>query len=1207
MNFKTLAGAVLAILAITFASHSQAQTSATNVSEDFTGTSTSQSWFYFNGACLTAGTTAYNTAIATPPGNIPSCLQVLNSYYSVNNTNNGIGDNDAYLVGGQSGYLGSSSKPGSVSAQTADASGSGALRFTNGSPYGHQERGAIVSNYTFPTSQGVQITFKSVSYYGDSGGTGKDGADGMSFYLIDGCMPITGGTVPSTCGTSAIYGTGITFPGIGATGGSLAYTCSNETGNTNDGLVGAYLGLGIDEFGNFLNGTTNTLSESGTTAGGDNTASGGGFQPGRIGIRGAGSIAWAALNAAYPTCSSATVAVPCYPSALSTADRKSAVIKTCSTGNLYNATTMSSPVSAGAASLSNTANSAGILDYTAISGAYSVLSGVSIANESATTRSAAQPIVYKLKITEDGLLSLSYSYNGGTAISVIKNQKITASNGPLPSSFRFGFAGSTGGDTNVHEILCFKAVPAESSSSSGAINVFQNPTIKSGTQIFLANYYPSDWTGQLEAIPLNFDAVHDTLTAGTPNWDASCVLTGVTTATGACSTGVTSQTAEAPTSRVMLTWSGTAGIPFEWASLSTAQQNTLDAGDATPYNANRLSFIRGDRTNEITSAGVGTFRSRDSVLSDIVDSSPAWIGPPQVYSTLPNWVDQINPLVTQPENASTAQTYAQFESAKQGRMNVVYVGANDGFIHGFRAGTLDAFGNLITTYNDGQEVLAYMPSVVFNNIHPVDSTGAVVTALDFANTQFSHAWYVDAPPSTGDLFYNGAWHTWVVGGLGPGGAGIYALDVTDPTQFTEANAASVVMGDWSSSTITCTNVTSCGTNMGNTYGTPQIRRFHNGQWGFIFGNGFGSSTGASGIFIGLIDGTTAKVTFYYLKTSLTPSTTTPDGIANVTTADLDLDHYVDYLYAGDLLGNIWKFDVTSKSPSNWAVTASSPLFSAGSSQPITTKLTVSTVKAISTFTNAAGVSISNGPERVMIDFGTGRQIPQTTSAAAQYQSGSQYLYGIWDWDMGTASTAGTWNALSPNQQAYSLTAPQSITTSNLQSQTLTEHLVTSTSTTGTTTTGYATLSTNAVCWKGTTTCSGTNSSMGWYTLLPGTGEQIIYDPFISAIDGTLNVNTYIPTTATVLSCSQDGPWGFTLAMDASTGAGLSLLTLGTTKVDAIQNNASGTSAVVIAPNGQVFLVSHGSGGGTGGTSPIPNPVNDYTLVKGQRLYWTQKR
>ena len=121
-----------------------------------------------------------------------------------------------------------------------------------------------------------------------------------------------------------------------------------------------------------------------------------------------------------------------------------------------------------------------------------------------------------------------------------------------------------------------------------------------------------------------------------------------------------------------------------------------------------------------------------------------------------------------------------------------------------------------------------MPGAVLNTIH--NSANAT---LDFSNTQYAHNFFVDATPGTGDLFYGSAWHTWLVGGLGAGGAAIYALDVTNPTQLSpRANAATLVhrrveLGDhqlqptWPA----------CGNNLGNTYGTPQIRRFHNGNWG----------------------------------------------------------------------------------------------------------------------------------------------------------------------------------------------------------------------------------------------------------------------------------------------------------------------------------------------------------------------------------------
>ncbi len=155
-----------------------------------------------------------------------------------------------------------------------------------------------------------------------------------------------------------------------------------------------------------------------------------------------------------------------------------------------------------------------------------------------------------------------------------------------------------------------------------------------------------------------------------------------------------------------------------------------------------------------------------------------------------------------------------------------------------------------------------MPGAVVNTIHNPTNP-----ALDYANIQYGHNFFEDATPGNGDLFYGGLWHTWIVGGLGPGGSAIFALDITNPcSAFTEANAASVVMGEWNPSTITCTNSGSCGTSLGNTYGTPQIVRFHNGMWGAVFGNGYGSASGDAGIFVMTVDPASAAKTFYYFST-----------------------------------------------------------------------------------------------------------------------------------------------------------------------------------------------------------------------------------------------------------------------------------------------------------------------------------------------------
>jgi Tfp pilus tip-associated adhesin PilY1 len=201
-----------------------------------------------------------------------------------------------------------------------------------------------------------------------------------------------------------------------------------------------------------------------------------------------------------------------------------------------------------------------------------------IANQQATatpTRGKAIPIVYSLKLTQNGLLSMSYSYNGGAATPIITNQDITKSNGPVPTQFRFGFAAGTGSGSNVHEITCFKAEPVGQSSSSAGTNVQQSARVEAGSQVYLAYYHPTNWWGELSAQNLLYDASSDTVSMSTTaNWNASCVLTG-----GSCpSTGGTN-TAQSPTARKILTWSGSTGIPFRWDSTYTPPAAVADTHD----------------------------------------------------------------------------------------------------------------------------------------------------------------------------------------------------------------------------------------------------------------------------------------------------------------------------------------------------------------------------------------------------------------------------------------------------------------------------------------------------------------------------------------------------------------------------------------------------------------------------------------------------
>jgi type IV pilus assembly protein PilY1 len=1268
MNLKSL----LALLALVVAAAAPFRAEAqSNISEDFTGATTTNSWWFFNGACLTASTaTGAEPTVsggAGVGGQIPGCTTIAASYY-----NKTAGE---HLVGGQG-----------LTNTTADPSGQGALRFTNGYPYGYSENGGIIFATPFPTGQGVSVTFKTVTYLGDSGGGGNDGADGMSFFLMDASQLNTATITTTSSGNGN---------GLGSWGGSLGYTCSNSNVPYN-GLIGGYLGLGIDEFGNFLNGSSNTLGETGTSVSGDNTASGGGYQPGRIGIRLAGNVAWATLNGAYGGTSNPGSSKPYYPNSMYHAchinggsyssstglcsgnptDDMVAVRNTCSTGLLWNYNNVNSPTSVGATSLSNavnigygTAGQAGyiapILDYTAQPQGYVVLpAGTKIANESATTRGAATPIFYQLKITQNGLLSLSYAIcppvlGCGSFISVITRQSITSSNGPFPANFLFGFAGSTGGDTNIHEILCFKAQPATSASSSAGASEKESAKLETGTQAYFAYYNPSNgWTGRVTASSLSFDSFGNIIVAPTPNWDSSCVLTGVASGSTCTTTGAAGPiAAQAPTARTILTWNGTTGIPFEWANLTTGasgQQAALNSGDGNGSPAlntltcpgadsvtglgagaayqvqDRLNFLRGDRACEINSAGSGLFRRRTSVLADIVDSSPSWVGPPGApYPAV--WSDRINSSDPLPENsASSANNYPAWAgaSAQLNRTQVVYVGANDGLLHGFRSGVFNSSSGTCSTNpvascftnNDGLELMAYMPGAVIQNalaatpgvqlIHaptpasPPATTAQVATAaaIDYSNAQYGHDFWVDATPGSGDVYLNGTWHTWLVGGLGPGGAAIYALDVTNPTNFTEGNASSLVIGEWNSSTISCSGNAGCGTSLGNTYGTPAVRRLHDGKWAFIFGNGIGSASGDAGIYVAVLSSTSSvgtPITFYYLSTH-TGSAASPNGIAYVTPVDLDGDHVSDYVYAGDLQGNIWRFDLTSKTEATWVATAPFKLFTTASGQPITTQVVA-----------ASGAPTVGMEQQLMILFGTGQKFPLTNASSTAYATGTQSMYGVWDWNM------SQWNSLSTTSAYGSLPAGSkgTLVQGNLATQTVTVGVD-----------NNRDINSNAtICWSGQSGCTGSSGQFGWYLNLPGVQEQVVFSPEL--VSQALTVNTIVPAQNSPTSCSSQNDSGYTYVLSALTGDAFNEVFLPASEASnpgvntnqayldqhaiAMETNATGSSFIATNTSGTEFLIyetnqvesgnnSSNIQGGSLGLNLPPNTI-------GRRLGWIELR
>lgn len=483
----------------------------------------------------------------------------------------------------------------------------------------------------------------------------------------------------------------------------------------------------------------------------------------------------------------------------------------------------------------------------------------------------------------------------------------------------------------------FVAMLAESSASSVASN---STSLQTGSRIYQARFNSNDWSGQLLALSL--DPLTGNVNTTTPAWDAGQVINGQTGSRQIITYGFDSKD----------------GIPFTWSAIAaqtdTTQANALNTNglNSTPDGKGslRVDYLRGDKTNEGKSAG--NFRPRPvSNLGDIVDSSPVYVGVPEA-----GW---------------GGATYGTFRKNNLNRTPMIYAGANDGMLHGFSA-------------DDGTEKIAYIPSVFYNSL----ATASNLSKL--TGQTYSHKFFVDGTPMVNDIKIGTTWKTVLVGGLNWGGRAYYALDITDPSSFSEANAASIVMWEFTNAD---------DGDLGYTHVQPtyrpfkgisqQIRMMHNGKWAAILGNGYNSDNGKASLFIFFLDhtGSTWTLGTDYIK--LVADVGPDNGLSTPLPFDIDDDGVVDFVYAGDLKGNLWKFDVTSTNQADWKVAFSGvPLFvakdSSANPQPITT----------------APQAMQNPLGGVMVLFGTGKYLETSDTTT----NSTQTFYGVWDKDGTTTVT-----------------------------------------------------------------------------------------------------------------------------------------------------------------------------------------------------------
>jgi type IV pilus assembly protein PilY1 len=432
----------------------------------------------------------------------------------------------------------------------------------------------------------------------------------------------------------------------------------------------------------------------------------------------------------------------------------------------------------------------------------------------------------------------------------------------------------------------FNSVLSKSLSSSGASLSTINFQTSSTGGAYTVQYNSKDWTGDVLGNTITVDANGNPVV--TNMWSAQSKLDTQGQVSTFWDTG-----------RFIATYDpvNKAGIPFRLANLNATQQGYIDP---TKYNSANygtgataqtlLNYIRGQKTND----GV-YYRARTHLLGDIIDSEATAVGP----ATSTWFLDTYNP------------GYSAFVTANASRAPMVYVGSNDGMLHAID-GSVSA-----TSTTGGQEKWAYVPNMVLSGPTLPTATPDVDGLQARARlTGFVHKYYVDQTPSVQDVDFsrtsggtaaaNGDWHTILVAGLNKGGRGYYALDVTNPGSVTsETTLSSNVLWEFTDP------------DMGYSYGRPIIAKTAQYGWVVILSSGYNNVYGstAANRGLGFLYVLNAKTGALLQKISTgVGSATSPSGFAHPAAFIPVPENYtLDYVYGGDLNGNVWRFDLRAPS------------------------------------------------------------------------------------------------------------------------------------------------------------------------------------------------------------------------------------------------------------------------------------------------------
>ena len=507
--------------------------------------------------------------------------------------------------------------------------------------------------------------------------------------------------------------------------------------------------------------------------------------------------------------------------------------------------------------------------------------------------------------------------------------------------------------------------------SGGSVSSSKIATTSTGSDAYVTRLDAQNDAGDVLDFKLKLDPTTMSVTVdNAPSASASDTLTGSSTK-GIAPYAITSR-------KIFTTKTDGTGIALaSYSDLDAAQKTLFDTNPDTGVNdglgARRVQYLRGSRVDEVsysTASVSKPFRNRTSLLASIVSSAPVYVG-------------------KKPSSGIAGTGYDAFYKSLV-RQEAVYVGTNNGYLHAFSADLK-------------KELFAFIPRALMGQLPATTSP------------YFARKPMLDAVPIISEAQIGTTWKSLLVAGYGGGSQGVFALDVTSPDTF----AASNVLWDFSDLD---------DPQMGNVTSPPQILKFRTStntyRWFVVVPSGYNNNkddtptgttpirhdvTNQTALFLLAADKapTAAWVlgsNYYRIRLPVSAPYVNPAIVNGLSSpgVDLGLDNEVQRLYAGDVQGNLWKFDFTlikdafssnanmQKVLADFNTAGAKPLFSAkdnnGVGQPITIQPIVGT-----------------GPGRSNVGvFGTGKFIETSdTTTAANTQ---QAMYGVWDDLTNTASS-----------------------------------------------------------------------------------------------------------------------------------------------------------------------------------------------------------